>query len=187
MATASSASAALLENIRQLINAVALGQLPLERMRERLCQQLQEHFAVERANMWRFRTTVDGQHELYCVTQHSVAPGPQTLGALLLQDEYAEYFRCLMLDGIYSSPDVQADPCLRGMRSYFDTHGVRATLDGAFRVNGTARGIVCVEQLSGPRQWTEAEKALMRRIAARMSVAVSRLKPVPPAGPSLAD
>jgi GAF domain-containing protein len=163
--------------VRQLGAGLVGKDLPIQAFRAGLCEALQRGFSCSQASLWRF-TGEPGDLVLRCVGVHSEARGSEEGRAELREHEYDVYFSELIKRGVYASSDVLSDPNLRGLvEPYFVPHGVRSLLDVAFQANGKAFGVLCIEQVNECRQWTPAEHALARQVAALISLSIARLPP----------
>jgi GAF domain-containing protein len=169
------------ENLRTTVRQLGAGlvgkDLSIQAFRAGLCEALQRGFKCSQASLWRF-VGEPGDLVLRCVGMHSEARGGEESRAELREHEYDVYFSELLKRGVYASPDVLNDPNLQGLvEPYFKHTGVRSLLDVAFQANGKAFGVLCIEQVGECREWTPAEHALARQVAALISLAVARLPP----------
>ncbi|MGE5865744.1 MAG: GAF domain-containing protein [Rhizobacter sp.] len=161
---------------RALGARLAEGELALPEFRARICALLTERFAVSRASLWRF-VGAGVDRRMHCVGIGTMDGRFEPGGAVLHANAFSGYFEQLVTRGVYSAPDVQADPLLTGLAPYFNTTGVRALLDTCFAINGLPFGVLCLEETRHTRQWTASEGAALRQAASALSLVVARLGP----------
>lgn len=91
--------------------------------------------------------------------------------ALLREAEFGAYFDQLLHDGVYACTDVRLDPRMEPLRrSYLEPAGIRASIDAAEAANGSVFGILCCAERERPREWSGADRATLRKIAAEVSL-----------------
>jgi GAF domain-containing protein len=170
-------AAELHARVRHIIAPLGESDAHLQQVRDELSEALQGAFGVARVSLW----CLEGRSRpmvLNCVSLHT-PQGQQPPGEPLSETEYGEYLRCVMREGVYASRDVFADANLTGLHAYFQRHAVRALLDAAFQINGQPRGVVCLEHVGEPRDWSATEKAALRRVASDASLAIARMEGIP--------
>ncbi|UUX95629.1 GAF domain-containing protein [Aquabacterium sp. J223] len=167
----------LIDTVRHIVAGLGPNDTQLQRVRDDLSEALQQHFQVSTVSLWCLDLMASPM-VLHCVSLHT-AQGQRPPYGPLAEEEYGEYLRWVMREGVYACSNVDEDPNLQGLQPYFRRHGVQALLDAAFQVNGRPRGVVCLEHTGGPRTWTPAEKSLLRRVSAEASLAIARMEAMP--------
>lgn len=169
------ASSPVLEEMRQLGLALADGRLKRQAYRLEVVALLRRRFACSRASLWRFANR-SGALRLVC--RASVGDDGTLQGAELAHERCAAYFARITARGVFACEDTWAEPALAPLRPvYLDFHGVRALMDAGFDVNGRLYGVLCCEQLGGPRVWAQADRLELLRIARLVSLQVARAQP----------
>ncbi len=126
-----------------------------------------------RASIWLFEPTRTGRN-LRCIVVKSAGQPLRDDSTLLAESQYADYFAALVERGMFASTDAMRDPVLLGMRgNYLQANGIGALLDMALSINGRAYGIVCCEQIPGPRPWTRGEIGAARAAITRVGFVIA--------------
>ena len=121
-----------------------------------------------RVSIWLFEPTRTAR-DLRCIVVKAAGQPLRDDRTLLAESQYADYFAALVERGIFASADAMRDPVLLGMRGvYLQANGIGALLDMALNINGRAYGIVCCEQIPGPRPWTRGEIGAARAAITRV-------------------
>ena len=83
------------------------------------------------------------------------------------------YWQALQSDRTLAIADAVNDAALSEIQAdYVRRHGIGAMLDSSVRAERTTFGIVCMEHLSGMRQWAPMEEQFVASLAERMGLAI---------------
>jgi signal transduction histidine kinase len=94
-------------------------------------------------------------------------------GLRLTSTSHPAYWSALQAGRTLPISDATVHPALAEMREdYIMQRGVGALIDSAIRVEETLFGIVCVEHIGGPREWTMLEQHFVASLADRMGLAI---------------
>jgi PAS domain S-box-containing protein len=78
----------------------------------------------------------------------------------------ASYLAALSEERAVAVQDVRSDSRVADMiGTYFESRGIGATLDAPVRVRGVIVGVLCLEQVGGPRVWTMDEAFFVSAMA----------------------
>ncbi len=119
--------------------------------------------AVDRVGIWFYE---DNHGAIRLVDQFDRNTGEHTEGAHISQSEYPEYFAAVTAGRILRVPDLAAARHLGAIsKDYASQENVGAMLDAPMRLAGGLHGIVCHENLGGPREWDVEEERFAASVA----------------------
>jgi signal transduction histidine kinase len=126
---------------------------------------------VERVSLWRLS---DEHTSLVCeAAWQNGAMLDETL--VITQKKYPEYWGALNAGRTLPIADALTDPRLIELREgYLRPRGIGALLDSSVRLGDLSFGIVCIEHLGSPRQWTEMEQHFVASLADRLGLLILR-------------
>jgi PAS domain S-box-containing protein len=70
--------------------------------------------------------------------------------------------------------DVTQEPLLDGMSEVLQALQIRSMLTVAIRLEGTVKGIICVQQCDHYRHWTNSEQILIQQVADQLAIAIQQ-------------
>ena len=109
-----------------------------------------------RAGVWMLD---DFGRTLVCADLYSRAGRAHGTETSLSREFHPAYFAAIESEKSVAVNDATRDVRVADMRAnYLVPHGIGATLDAPIRMRGYVVGVLCVEHLGGPREWTEDEK-----------------------------
>jgi GAF domain-containing protein len=156
--------------LQEIATTFYVGKMSRDEARAAVIDTIFGWIQCARISLWRFDGS-PGALTLLCFASKPAGGPLVTVEGRLQEVEFREYFEVLVQNGIYVSHDAMADPHLRPMRlNYLEPNTVRAMLDAAFMVNGRAYGMVCCEEICGPRRWRAEEVAGLRMIVGRLAL-----------------
>ena len=156
--------------LQTIASAFAAGQLSLWDAAAQTLQALIDRVRCSRVSLWGFDSQ-GGSRFLRCVAFKQANEALVADDTLLCEDQYRDYFAALIQNGIFVANDTRCEPSLVAMRGAFlDSHRIGAMLDIAVTINGRAYGIVCCEQIPGPREWSPEDIAAARALVARAAL-----------------
>jgi GAF domain-containing protein len=109
-----------------------------------------QRLRVARVSVWKF----EGPDRLALVSL--VGTHGAEIAAIDAVD-YPSYFRALASERVIAAHDVYTDHHTHELHAYFAARGIGALLDAPVRVFGRCIGVVCHEQIGGPRKWLAEE------------------------------
>lgn len=118
---------------------------------------------VARSSIWLY----DEQKTLIeCKDLFVAASGSHASGATLLAAHYPAYFHALAAERTIAAADAHTHPATREFSAgYLSPLGIHAMLDAPIFAAGRMVGVVCQEQIGGPRQWEIDEEQFVGSIA----------------------
>lgn len=112
---------------------------------------------VDRASFWSFR---EDPPAIVCDLGFVRAKRSLERGASFEEQGAPEYFAEIRTVQVLAVADTGADPRVRSLADYFETHRVRALLDVPVFAQGRLSGILCHEGVDHPRAWTSRDSEL---------------------------
>lgn len=159
--------------LQAIASAFSAGQISLWEATGEVLQALMDRLQCSRVSLWGFELE-GGQRVLRCVAFKLAHQGLTCDATLLREDQYRDYFSALIRTGVFVADDMRNEPALAAMRTPFlDAHQIGALLDVAVTINGRAYGIVCCEQIPGPRHWLPDDIAAARAAVSRAALLIA--------------
>ena len=159
--------------LQAIASAFSAGQISLWEAAGDVLQALIDRLQCSRVSLWGFDLE-GGQRALRCVVFKRAHEGLKCDATLLREDQYRDYFAALIRTGVFVADDMRNEPALTAMRGPFlDSHQIGALLDVAITINGRAYGIVCCEQIPGPRHWRPDDIAAARAAVSRAALLIA--------------
>ncbi|NJK76017.1 MAG: PAS domain S-box protein [Microcoleus sp. SU_5_6] len=125
---------------------------------------------VEAVGAWLYD---EGRSKLQCLDLFYRSRGEHSAGAELAAADFPAYFKALEEDRTIAADDALSDSRTRELaESYFTKSGTTSTLDAPIRLGGQTVGVICVEQIGTPRNWTVEEQNFAASLADLVSLAL---------------
>ena len=127
-----------------------------------ITERTSEVLGVARVSVW----TLNDKGELVCRDLFEANNSNHSSGIVILGTEFPEYFVALESHRIIDAHDAHTDPrTYEFTEPYLKPLGIGAMLDATLRTQGATSGVICLEQLGGPRLWTQEEKSAVFTLA----------------------
>ncbi len=111
---------------------------------------------VSRVSIW----ILDNDTSLKCLDLFDADRGEHRSGREFNKLDYPKYFSVLDEGRIIDAHDAYTDPrTLEFAKSYLNPFHIGAMLNATLRTAGQSRGVISLENTTGPRLWTKKEKA----------------------------
>jgi PAS domain S-box-containing protein len=125
---------------------------------------------TEKASAWLYDET---RSKLQCLDLFRRSNQQHSQGAEIAAADYPDYFRALEEYRTISADDALSDIRTREFaESYFAQAGTLSTLDAPVRLGGQTVGVICIEQVETPRNWTVEEQNFAASLADLVSLAI---------------
>ena len=125
---------------------------------------------TEKTGAWLYDET---RSKLQCLDQFRRSNQQHSQGAEIAAADYPDYFRALEEHRTISADDALSDIRTREFaESYFAQAGTISTLDAPVRLGGQTVGVICIEQVETPRNWTVEEQNFAASLADLVSLAI---------------
>jgi diguanylate cyclase (GGDEF)-like protein/PAS domain S-box-containing protein len=129
---------------------------------------------IERASIWMYaadRSSIKSM-DLYQFSQ-----GEHSMDAVLSKEDFPNYFAAMNEDRVIDANDAHLDPRTREFSEvYLSPLGVASMLDAPIRFGGQTIGVICLEHVGKPRNWTSDETIYAGSLADLVSHAVEAHK-----------
>ncbi len=133
-----------------------------------------ETLDVERASIWLLEA--DGM-ELRCQSLYERSRDSHSQGFVLEAKDYPRYFEALKLGRAIDGHDAHADPRTSEFAAtYLTPLGITSMMDAAIRRDGKVIGVVCLEHVGEPRDWTPAEMEFAGALADQAALALAAVE-----------
>jgi PAS domain S-box-containing protein len=137
-----------------------------------LTQVAAETLGVERVSVWRARPDMS---QIECLDLYQATATAHSSGMILEHDYFPQYFKALQQVEVIDAHDARSDPRTAEFTGqYLDGHGITSMLDAVIHVGDELKGVLCLEHVGDPREWTLEEQSLARSLAALTSLIMAR-------------
>ncbi|QJR35953.1 sensor histidine kinase [Gemmatimonas groenlandica] len=127
--------------------------------------------SVARASVWMSADERDG---IRCADLFDALTGVHSHGMVLPRAGLSKYFTAMETERIVAAHCAQADPRTAEFAdSYLIPLGITSMLDAPVWANGVLTGVVCLEHIGGPREWTDDEQSFAGSVADLLSRALA--------------
>jgi len=111
---------------------------------------------VARASVWLYTGASSG---IRCADLYQAGSGTHEGGRELLERDYPAYFNALREDRIIAAQDARRDPHTAQLTpAYLAPQGITSMLDVPIRLRGAMIGVVCLEHVGPPRDWSSEDQ-----------------------------
>tara|TARA_R110001592_G_scaffold25555_4_gene96972 strand:- start:1585 stop:8892 length:7308 start_codon:yes stop_codon:yes gene_type:complete len=137
-----------------------------------LTQVAAETLGVERVSVWHARPDMS---QIECLDLYQATAAAHSSGMVLERDHFPQYFKALQQVEVIDAHDARSDPRTAEFTGqYLDGHGITSMLDAVIHVGDELKGVLCLEHVGDPREWTLEEQSLARSLAALTSLIMAR-------------
>ncbi|MGQ0511188.1 MAG: PAS domain S-box protein [Betaproteobacteria bacterium] len=159
------------EALANLSASAALASGDLEGLAREITSTVTQVAGVARSNIWLYN---DDASELRCIDAIDTRGGGHVSGMTLLESAFANEFQALKSAPYVDAADAMNDPRTAGyVDGYLRPNGITAMLDVAVELGGRQLGLVCLEDVGGPRPWTDDEIEFAQRLADKVALALT--------------
>jgi signal transduction histidine kinase/sensor domain CHASE-containing protein/ActR/RegA family two-component response regulator len=149
----------------------ALKQGNLKVALEEIMETSMHILQVQRISIWLYDET---RTKLQCISSLSSQSDPtQDRNLELSVSEFPIYFKAIEENRTIAVSNPEIDPRTREIsKIYLKKLNITASLDAPVRIGGQSVGVVCIEHLGSPRQWSLEEQNFAGSIADLISLAI---------------
>lgn len=160
--------------LREVVTDRKFSELPYQDALAYLCRTLSEALSAARVGIWDLDKNGDA---ITSVLVWDARTGLDTGRATLTSADAKTYLDAVMRDVAVVINDAPNDPrCAELARKYLPATGVSALLDCPIRTMTGMAGVLCIEEVGGPRHWTAAEVSFAMAITGLVSLTVEHKK-----------
>lgn len=156
---------------RTLLDLVRAPRADLRVSLEKYLRAAAEGLNAERAGLWYFSAGKRAISEAYrygVTGQKFIAPGTH-----IEAGDHPRWFSALTAGGIVAVDDAWRDVrAAELIESHMKPQGIRALLDVPIWRSGELSGILCVEHVGEPHQWSQEEQLFASSIASMITLAI---------------
>ncbi len=153
-----------------LIQLLALEEADFDRRLRQLLEVDAATLDTTRVGFWSFQRDPT---RIHCEILFQHGAGIVPAGSELFAAEYPRYFAALTEGGPIAASDAVHDHRTSEFAvGYLDANGIGAMMDIPVYVHGMLVGVVCHEQVGGPRRWTAEELQFAMSIGQMVSLAI---------------
>lgn len=120
-----------------------------------------------RVSVWRLN---DNSDKIFCTVlcESSVCEFAPMME--LFKKDHPAYFQALETQQIVCADDAQHDPATRSFtKDYLKPLNITSMLDARIMQGGKTYGVLCIEHVGSPRNWTSAEQSFAHAVAGLLS------------------
>jgi signal transduction histidine kinase len=131
------------------------------------CKLSAATLGVDRVSIWYLAR--EGE-ELVCSLQYERKVERFTQGGTLLRADCPRYFAAMTSRRVIAAHDALRDDSTSDLGAYLRQGNVGALLDAPIYRDGAVIGVVCHEQLGGPRTWSERDASFASAVADMLTI-----------------
>ena len=125
---------------------------------------------VARCSIWLYH---DHHSRIRCLDLYDAQAATHSDGEELNFKDHPSYFLALEERRLIVAHDARTDPQTREFgQHYLGKHGITSMLDAAVRKRGQLVGVICMEHVGQPRQWSTEEEVFVCAFADLVSLAL---------------
>lgn len=159
--TAHSVSAAV--DSGSLNRLAARTDVPLPELFRHICEIASDTLRVERTGVWLF---VNGDRTLRCVSLFERSKKRHSKGACLSLPNSSAYLQAVASAPLLACEEARVDPRTAELEdTYLTPNGITSLLDAPLIRDDRLIGMVAIEHVGPPREWTNTERGFARSVA----------------------
>ena len=134
-------------------------------------QLVSKYLEIERVSVWLFDET---ETNLQCLDLFELSLDKHSSGAILKEFEYKNEFDALKKSKYVDSDNPLTDPRTSGyIETYLKPLNITSLLDGVIRYSGRTLGVICLEYVNKPHNWTTEEITFVCQLADQIAITLS--------------
>jgi PAS domain S-box-containing protein len=167
-----------LEMRNELLRLSQIEHFSIDDALQEILPAMARHLQSEFVSYWEFDASEKG---IKCLKQYCCSKNkdiPEIEGAILSMVDFPEYFDIILHSELpLSAPNAREHPATHGFtESYFIPNNIFALLDLPVWHAGQVKGVICVEDIDQPREWTTDEIDFSASIARTISLKLDALE-----------
>ncbi len=137
--------------------------ITLEAVFQRVTETAAATLNVERAGVW---LLMDQRQALRCVDLFEQSKATHSTGATIQVTEFPEYFAALAQRKTLPAEVALTDPRTSALaEAYLTPLGIASLLDASIFLGGEMAGVICLEHIGLPREWSSEERDFVGSMA----------------------
>jgi len=155
------------QTLSRLVQAQAVLEGDLNLSSELILKAASEVMNVARASLWFLSENTD---QLECYKLYKQPSKEFSSNVILLQNNYPNYFKSIIKNHWVAADLAQTDPQTNEFTDgYLKPLGITSMLDAGLILEGSLKGVICIEHVGEPRQWQPYEKVFVSTLASLFS------------------
>ena len=151
----------------EVLRANKNNQLSREDTLKAICIDLSKAVKADLVGIWFFN---EDHTAMECQTHYDAISENFKKGQVLERSEHPNYFQAIIEEACISAPDSQNRFFTREFaKDYFIPNNIKSTLDFILHKDLAPVGVICCENRSETRNWSEADKSNLRIVATLIS------------------
>ena len=133
-----------------------------------------ETINVERVSIWMYS---EDRQSIQSMNLYELTPDRHSRNVVLSETDYPSYFAAMNEDRVIDANDAHLDSRTSEFsEQYLTPLGITSMLDAPIRFGGQTIGVICIEHVGAPREWTSEEITYAGSLADLVSHAVEAQK-----------
>lgn len=156
-----------MQRTRKVLNPSPTQSVSDQDVFEAVCLDVADHIRADLISIW--FCSFDGTG-IQCQRRYDKITGRFSDGQALMKENYPNYFENIVEYNYISAPEARTNPATRELtEDYLEPNGILSLLDFILHENFKPIGVICCENRSCIRDWSEADKSYLRSIASLIS------------------
>jgi len=152
-----------MQRTRQILRQAQTDEISDETIFRTVCQDIAANIETDLVSIW---YTVDQGSCIECLCKYDVPANTFSKGQKLYKESYPHYFESVFEQNFISAPHAQTHPDTKELaESYLIPNGIQSLLDFILHENYKANGVICCENRSQVRHWSDEDRSYLRSIA----------------------
>lgn len=152
-----------MKRTQELLKRSPADDADVEPILEAICHDAAENLDADLVSIWLFKQDPE---RIECQLALDATAGETSTGLVLLESDYPIYFRSILEESTISAPVAATHPMTREFaETYFKPKGIISLLDFIVHRDFQPVGIICCENRSARRDWSEDDKRYLMRLA----------------------
>ena len=152
---------------RDILNLGRVQNATQDEIFKSVCLDVSEQLDSDLVSIWFFD---DIQSHIECQANYDAVTGNFSDGQILHQKDYPHYFKTIIEYNSISAPNARTNSATKELsKGYFAPNRILSRLDFILHNEFKPIGVICCENRSYIRDWTEADKSYLRKIATLVS------------------
>lgn len=156
-----------MKRTREILSLKQVEDATDEKVFKAVCLDVAEDLEADLVSIWFFDSN---QTRIECQCSYDAVTGEFSKSHALKRNDFPSYFKTVVEETFISAPDACTHHATKELTEiYFKPNGIQSLLDFIIHKDFKPIGVVCCENRSTRREWSEENKNTLRMIAALVS------------------
>lgn len=152
---------------REILKPTTIDTLHDQDVFEAVCLDVAENVKSDLVSVWFCSFEGTG---ILCKCRYDAITGIFSEGQRVMKEDCPQYFATMIEYNYICAPDAHKHPATRELaKIYLEPNGVRSIMDFILHEDYKPIGVICCENRSSIRHWSEEEMSYLRSIAMLVS------------------